>query len=380
MILSSRKKATWRGRWLAWRNRLLASARFQRLAARCPLTRPIARRRARALFDLVAGFTYSQILAACIETGLFDLLAGAPVDADTVAARLDLPRDGAERLLRGAAALALVEPLGSAWTLGRHGAALRGNRGIAEMVAHHHLLYADLADPVALFRRGGGGGVLSRHWHYAEAAGQGDDVSVRAYSALMAASQPLLADQTIDAYAFSRHRRLLDVGGGDGTFLAAVGSRVPGLGLGLFDLPAVGERARTRLAAMGLAARTTVHSGDFLRAPLPTGYDLISLVRVLHDHDDAPAMTLLRAIYAALPVGGRLLLVEPMAQVRGAEPAGDAYFGLYLLAMGSGRSRSPAEIKTMLMAAGFSRPKCLPVSLPLTASAIVTTKISVQTS
>lgn len=380
MISSAGKDSGWRGRWLAWRNRLLASPRFQRFAARFPLTRPIARRRARALFDLVAGFTYSQILAACVETELFDLLADEPVEADTVAAQLDLPRDGAERLLRGAAALGLVEPLGAAWTLGRHGAALRGNRGIAEMVAHHHLLYADLADPVDLFRRGGGGGALSRHWHYAEAAGQGDGESVGAYSALMAASQPLIANQTIDAYPFRRHRRLLDIGGGEGAFLAAVGARVPSLELALFDLPAVGERARGRLAASGLASRATIHGGDFLRDPLPKGYDLISLVRVLHDHDDVPAMILLRAIYAALPVGGRLLLVEPMAQIPGAAPAGDAYFGVYLLAMGSGRPRSPAEIRTMLIAAGFSRPKCLPMALPLTASAIVATRSTVQTS
>ena len=181
MILSSRTDFGWRGRWIAWRNRLLASQRFQRFAVRFPLMRPIAQRRARALFDLVAGFTYSQILAACIATGLLDLLAHGPLDTATIAARIDLPVAGAERLLRGAAALGLVEPLGSGWALGSDGAALRGNPGIAEMVAHHHLLYADLADPVALLRRGGGGGALSRHWHYAESAGSGDSAAVAPY-------------------------------------------------------------------------------------------------------------------------------------------------------------------------------------------------------
>ncbi len=374
MISSRTDVSRWRGRWLAWRNGLLASPRFQRFAGRFPLTRPVARRRARGLFDLVAGFTYSQILAACVQTGLFELLAEAPSDTDTIAARLDLPREGAARLLLGAAALDLVEPFGSAWALGRHGAALLGNRGIAEMIAHHHLLYADLADPVALLRRGGGGGALSRHWHYAESAGEGDREGVRAYSALMAASQPLIADQAIDAYAFRRHRRLLDVGGGEGAFLIAVGSRVARLQLALFDLPAVTERALVRLDTAGLGSRATVHGGDFLTDPLPAGYDLISLVRVLHDHDDAPALALLRNIHAALPPGGRLLIVEPMARIPGAEPAGDAYFGFYLLAMGSGRPRSRAEIAEMLRVAGFSRSRILRVAIPLTATAIVATR------
>ncbi len=361
-------------RWIGWRNRLLASPAFQRFAARFPLTRPIARRRARTLFDLVAGFTYSQILAACTETGLLELLANGPRDAEAIAVRLDLPLVGAERLLRGAAALRLVEPLGTDWALGPDGAALLGNHGIGAMIAHHRMLYDDLADPVALLRRGGGGGALSRHWHYAEAAGQGGAGDVAAYSALMAASQPMIAGQALDAYRFDRHHRLLDVGGGEGAFLRAVADRVPGLALGLFDLPAVVERARARFDAAGLAARTTVVGGDFLSDALPGGYDLVTLVRVLHDHDDAPAMALLRRIHEALPRGGRLLIVEPMAQTPGAEPAGDAYFGFYLLAMGSGRPRSASEIRRMLRAAGFDRSAIVPTAIPLTASAIVATR------
>ncbi|MEG3086809.1 methyltransferase [Sphingomonas sp. PB4P5] len=360
-----------RGRWLAWRNRVLASLRFQRFAQRFPLTRPIARRRARALFDLVAGFTYSQILAACIQTGLLELLAAGPCDTATVAARLDLPTAGAERLLRAATALGLVEPLGSGWALGSDGAALRGNPGIGEMIAHHHLLYADLADPVALLRRGGGGGALSQHWHYAEAAGQGDSADVAAYSALMAASQPLVAAQALDAYAFGRHQRLLDVGGGEGAFVRAVAARVARLELALFDLPAVAERARRAFESAGLGGRTTVFGGDFLADPLPTGYDIVSLIRVLHDHDDAPALALLRRIHAALPPGGTLFIAEPMAQTPGAEPAGDAYFGFYLLAMGSGRPRSTGEIRGMLSTAGFSTSRVLPTAMPLTANVIV---------
>ena len=364
----------WRGRWIGWRNRVLASAGFQRFAARFVLTRPVARRRARALFDLVAGFTYSQILAACVETRLLELLAEAPLDTATVAARIDLPEPGAQCLLRAAAALGLVEQLGEAWALGSDGAALLGNRGIAEMVAHHRLLYADLADPVALLRRGGGGGALSGMWRYAEAPGDGDASAVGAYSALMAASQPMVAAQAIDAYPFHRHRRLLDVGGGEGAFLCALGARVPGLDLALFDLPAVGARAQVRLGAAGLDGRATVHGGNFLADPLPRGYDIVSLIRVLHDHDDGPALALLRAVHAALPPGGTLFIAEPMAQTPGAEPAGHAYFGLYLLAMGSGRPRSPREIGAMLQAAGFARWRTRATAVPLTTRVIVATR------
>ena len=370
MLSSTSIILKWRLRWIEWRNHLLSSPGFQRFAARFPLMRPIARRHARELFDLVAGFSYSQVLAACIETRLLDLLADGPREQAEIASRIDLPPAGTERLLRAAAALGLVEPLGSGWALGSRGAALRGNRGIAEMIAHHHLLYADLADPVALLRRGGGGGALSRYWRYAEAPATGDAATVEAYSALMAASQPMVAMQAIDAYPFHRHRRLLDVGGGEGAFLTAVGTRVPGLEMGLFDLPAVGERARARFDSAGLGGRTKVYGGDFLADPLPTGYDVVSLVRVLHDHDDTPALALLRNVRAALPPGGTLFLAEPMAQTPGAEPAGDAYFGLYLLAMGSGRPRSIKEIAAMMREAGFVDIRPVRTAIPLVTRAI----------
>jgi len=365
---------SWFVRWLGWRNRVLASPVFQRVASRLPLTRLVARRRARVLFDLVAGFVYSQVLASCIELRLFDLLADGPLDEAAVADHCDLPLAGARCLLRAAAALKLVEPVHGYWALGADGAALRGNRGIAEMVAHHRLLYADLADPVALLRRGGGGGALADLWRYAQAPGTGDDRAVADYSALMAASQPMVADQAIDSYSFNRHQRALDIGGGEAVFLATLARRVPALELGLMDLPAVCARAGARLDRAGLGGRVVLHGGNFLRDPLPQGYDLITLIRVLHDHDDGAAMILLRAIHAALPPGGRLFIAEPMAATPGAEPAGDAYFGLYLLAMGSGRPRRPDEIRAMLASAGFARSRLLKTGVPLTARAIIATR------
>ena len=76
-------------------------------------------------------------------------------------------------------------------------------------------------------------------------------------------------------------------------------------------------------------------------------------------------MTILRAVRAALPAGGTLLLAEPMAGTPGAEAMGDAYFGFYLLAMGRGRPRSAAVLTEMLAEAGFEGVRRLPTHLPL---------------
>lgn len=355
-----------RERWISARNRLIADPRFQRIAARLPGTRAIARAHAGRLFDLVAGFTYSQILLAFVQLGLADWLAGGPQPAAALASRAKLSEDAADRLLRAAAALGLTERLADGrYALGLAGAALRGNPGIAAMVAHHPMLYADLADPVALLRNGRGQGELGRFWSYAGAAPGGD---ATAYSALMTASQALVGSHVVGAYRFARHHRMLDIGGGEGRFLETVAASAPRLALGLFDLPPVAARATARLGNS-----IDVHPGDFAADPLPPGHDLITLIRVLHDHGDAVAQALLVKIRGALPPNGRLLIAEPMAETRGAEAAGDGYFGLYLWAMGSGRPRSAAEIRIMLARAGYASVREIATPIPLTARILVAT-------
>ncbi len=110
-----------------------------------------------------------------------------------------------------------------------------------------------------------------------------------AYTKLMAASQAMVAREVVAGFPFRRYRRLLDVGGGDGSFLEAVAAAAPDLDLELFDLPAVAAEAAARFAKAGLATRATALGGDFRHDVLPPGADLVSLVRVLHDHDDDDA-------------------------------------------------------------------------------------------
>ncbi len=366
-------RAAWRERWLNWRNGLVADPRFQRWAAISPFTRFIAQRRAKALFDLCAGFVYSQILLACVRLRLFETLAAGPQDLSEIASRLDLSPEAAQRLLRAAASLRLLRALpNDRFALDDLGASMLGNPSVAAFVEHHTLLYEDLRDPVALLR-GETTTRLSAFWPYAK-GGAGDEAACGAYSELMARSQKLIAEDVLDAYPLGRHKCLLDLGGGEGAFVAAVAARHPALRLQLFDLPPVAARARRLLAGRGLA-RVQVHAGSFLEAPPPTGADVVTLIRVLHDHDDATALAALRAAHAALPPGGRLLVAEPLAETRGAEEIGDAYFGFYLLAMGSGRPRRKAEMFQLIQAAGFERIRLLKSPRPLFASVLTARRV-----
>jgi demethylspheroidene O-methyltransferase len=367
------EKLSWLERCRSYRDRLIANPRVQRWALANPLTRPVLRRQARAALDLCAGFVYSQVLFTCVRLRLLEILFDEPLTAVGLSERLSLSPEATCRLLDAAVSLGLAERRGRFhYGLGRLGAALVGSRAALAVIEHQPLLYADLQDPVALLQGSPRSDGIARYWPYSAAAHPTALTAeeVAPYSALMAASQPLIAGEVLDTYPIHRHRCLLDVGGGEGVFLAAAAARAPDLRLMLLDLPAVADRARARIANAGLLERTSIYHGDFLKDALPNGADVISLIRIVHDHDDASALSLLRAARRALPADGTLLIAEAMCGVPGAESL-DAYYEFYMLAMGRGQPRTVDEIGKLLRQAGFGRFRLLHNRMPVLARILV---------
>lgn len=335
-----------------WFARLMSSRKFQKWAARSPLTRRIVRREGEAMFDLLAGFCHSQVLSALVQLQIPHKLLEGPLDTGALAFQAQMPPERMEILLRAGVAIDVLKlRRGGEYGVSRTGAALVGVPGLSQMIAHHDVLYRDLSDPVAFFR-GEVETELAGFWPYVF-GGEMDPEVADTYSDLMAQSQLLVADDTLAAIDMSDVTCLMDIGGGSGAFLTAVGLVHKRLNLVLFDLPEVAPSAQARFDAAGLDGRSHVIGGSFRDGSLPDGADAISLVRVLYDHSDETVAALLADCFAALPSGGRLIVSEPMTG--GARPtrAGDAYFALYTLAMRTGRTRSAQEITGLCEAAGF---------------------------
>jgi demethylspheroidene O-methyltransferase len=105
---------------------------------------------------------------------------------------------------------------------------------------------------------------------------------------------------------------------------------------------------------------------------------VVTLVRVLHDHDDATVSALLRKVWHALPAGGRVLVAEPMRLPEGQGEMVDPYFHFYLLAMGAGRLRSPQDIARLLADSGFGGIEAVPTAMPIHAQIVTAQKVSVN--
>ena len=378
-------RPAWRDRFDAWMDRKLTDPDFSRWAAGSVFTRWITRRRAQQVFDVMAGFVYSQVLLACVRLRIFELVNESPRTLDELAHICQVPASALQRLINSAVALKLLNQRGQGrYGLGALGAPVAGHAGIRAMIEHHAVLYHDMQDPVALLRDQVSDAQMAAYWPYSAIdAGadlkaapartwQGDKVA--RYSQLMSASQPFVVDEVLATYDFAQHKCSLDVGGGQGTFVGRLALQFPQLTLKLFDLPQVAELAQASFTKGGFADRATAFGGDFLRDALPQGADLITLVRVAHDHPDEHVNAILRAIFAALPAGGTLLLAEPMAQSANEPPLGDAYFHFYLLAMGAGRLRTTGELSAMMVEAGFLGVELLRNPMPIQTRILVAKK------
>lgn len=367
-------------RILIRRDQLIATKRFQRFAASIPIFRTISRTRASNLFDVMAGFVYSQILLACVRLNLFNLLKNGPLTIAELSRLTYFPVKGLHTLVDAAAAIQLLERRSeNRYGLGTLGAPLVGNDAIAAMVEHHTAFYADMRDPLALLSGTIVERNLGKYWPYVsdndeDQASLKHQENVAEYSALMSASLPLVADEIVDAYNFSKHKCMLDVGGGQGTFLKRVHVGSPQLKKMLFDLPGVAQLAASQLALNPATQSIQTFGGNFFTDVLPTGADLITLVRVIFDHDDERVLTLLQSIHAALPDGGTLLVAEPMADAPNAQAMGHAYFGFYLLAMGRGKPRTVHQISHLLKKAGFKAVKTVATKMPINTQIVLASR------
>lgn len=156
-----------------------------------------------------------------------------------------------------------------------------------------------------------------------------------------------------EAYDFSAHRLLLDIGGSSGAFVIQAARRYPGLRAIVFDLPPACAVAERMVLQAGLADRITVTPCDFRTDPLPDGADVVLLSLVVNTQPDAEAERLLRKVHAALPSGGVLLIHEPFLDDDETGPKGAALFSLQMLAITRGRARTQAEYRAFLASLGF---------------------------
>jgi len=175
------------------------------------------------------------------------------------------------------------------------------------------------------------------------------------FAAAMAELSTLEVSEALAAYDFSSIGTLVDIGGGNGHFVAGVLRANPELRGVLVDLPAAVVGAADLLARHGVADRCEVVAGDFFRE-VPAGHDAYVLKRVLHNWDDGTSTGILTSCRRALAGDGRVIVIERMLPQRMfPAPMNEiaVQMDTVLMAKHTGRTRTEAEFRRLFDASGF---------------------------
>ena len=351
------------GWWYNQKNKLIKNIRIQDFLARLPLTSRVARKEGEAIFQLMTGFVDTQILLTFVKSGALEHLEINSLTIQELSEKIDIDVKSTELLCRAGYALGLVHLKSKKIFLARRGALILSLPGMIELIDHHSILYEDLLDPI-LFFSGKSETKLSKFWPYVFGKAKSlDSEDVSRYSDLMAKSQFMVARDTMASIKISKGTKWLDVGGGSGAFAKELVKKHPSVKVSIFDVPSSNVENQF----------LKFIPGSFFTDEIPMGFDTISCIRVLYDHSDDTVSDLLMKIYSSLPMGGRIVISEPMLGEIVPNKWGDTYFATYTYAMKTGKTRSPSQISDLLQKNGFMRIKIFPSRRPF-----VTTVIEAQ--
>ncbi len=166
-------------------------------------------------------------------------------------------------------------------------------------------------------------------------------------------------------YDFGRHHRILDLGGGTGSFLLAILRQNGGLEATLFEMPAAAAVAQERLSGVSTGRTIQIRAGDFFSDPLPDGHDVVLMANVVHLFLPERNGELLRRIRTHVSEEARLLLVDFWTDPTHPQPlAATLLAGEFLVIAGEGDVYSVEEVQSWLEETGWRTVEHKPLAGP----------------
>jgi len=312
------------------------------------------------IIEIAQGFMASKHLFAASELGVFEALGEGPVDLDGLAARIGLTRRTARIVADAMVAIGLLE--------------VRGGRYANTPVAATFLTGATPADLRPLLRFWDR--LSYPAWDdLAGALGRGrpareifeiDDDLVPVMSAGIAAATAAACRALPAVAGLPTASRVLDIGGGTGSWSIALAAADPALTATVFELADVARVANEQLGRSGYSDRVDVRVGDVLADDLPTGVDAFLLANLVHYFTPETNQSILRRIRAAAEAGTRLLIADFWTDPSHTQPLAAALMaGEFAIHLSDGDVYSVAEGTAWLAATGWRATGHVPLAGPI---------------
>ncbi len=317
--------------------------------------------------SLVDGYLSTQLIYVAAELALADALTGRTLTAADLAGNLGMQEPSLRRILRGLAAIGILAetppdrfaltPMGELLRTDHprslHGAVLVRGRIYYETMG---ALFDSLTKNRTPFQQVHG----TRFFDYLEE--HPDQGAV--FQSSMAGRSRHEAKAVVESHSFSPFRRIVDIGGGDGTLLGRILAATPTAQGILFDRPDAVARAVAHLGRVAVTGTWQAVEGDFFECVPPHG-DLYILSRVLHDWNDHDATTILVNCRQVMASNSALIIIEAPMPRRAVDQPAAIRMDLHMLALlEGGRERTIAEYGELLDAAGLRLVQTVPTQGP----------------
>lgn len=310
------------------------------------------------IIRLAAGFMAAKHLFAANELGLFEALADGPTTVDALGDRTGLTRRAARISADAMVALGLLERDGDTYRNSAEAATFLAGRTPADLRPFlrfwDRISYPAWTDLAGALGRGPRQEIFELDDELQEVASAGIE-------AILAGP----ANALPQVYDLGRHRRLLDVGGGTGSWSIAAVQAHPQLTATVLDLPVVAAVACKRVAAAELTGQVEVLAGDVMRDPIPAGHDAFLVANLVHYWSPEQNQALLRRIREAAAPGARLLLADFWTDETHTRPLHAALMaGEFAVHLENGDVYSVAEVRDWLPPTGWRFVEHLPLGGP----------------
>jgi len=324
------------------------------------------------LMRLAGGHLEARLIQAAVELAIFDGLENSAGTAEAVANRLKLEPKATELLLNALASLELLHKRADYFSLTEATAKylLKSSpQYVGAMIRFESALWSCWEKLPEAIRSGQP--VRPPNMYQDQAAET--EIFINAMDSLVKARGD--ATVTANAIDWSGIAELLDVGSGPATYPIALCQRFPKLRATIFDLPGTLAISERYVREAGMAERIRLIAGNYRKAPIPGGYDVIFLSNIIHGESFESNRSLILKLVSNLKPGGQIVVKDHILDdSRTTPPVGAIFSLLMLLTTESGRCYSFSEIKSWMEQAGLSRVQQINLPPPLTSSLVIGTR------
>lgn len=320
-------------------------------AADADRTAPLAAVDPTPLVRLSTAYWDSQVFLTANRLRLFDVLAGGGKSTAEISAELGLEPRQARLFLNACVALGLLELRDGCYanTAVARAFLVSGSPGyMGNAILYSDHLYGTWGQLEQGLRQAAP--VLPPQSYLG-----GDAERTRAFVYGMHDRALGLARSLVGLVDLTGRRRMLDVGGGPGTYSILLTQRFPGLESDVLELEGVASIAREIVAANGAADRVKLLPGDYHTTPFPGGRDVVLMSGMFHRETEDGCRRLIAKARGCLEPGGLLIVSDVFADAGGASPLFATLFGLnMMLTAPDGGIHADADVARWMTEAGFT--------------------------